>query len=495
MRILLMSMPDVIPIIIHETALHMPNLGIATVGANLPSHHQVYIADLVRKRRDVTGYLHKILIKIQPDVVGLSAMAWQYATCTRLMKLIKSILPRVSIVIGGYHATLMYDEISESPESAYIDFMVRGEGEIVFARLLNALEGIEAFENIGSLSYKRNGRFVHNDRTENIDLSTLKPPIRDHRRLTGGYHMLFSKIEVMETSRGCTRACNFCSMKHMYGRTFRAFPVHRILKDLDDIYYRRKTRMVFIADDNFVLRPGHAIQVSEAITRRGYRNLRLIVQADCVTMAASENMVRKMGEAGFSTIFLGIENVSDKNLGVINKGRIVEASRQAVKLCHKYGMMVIAGMVFGFPDDDEHDIIRNYEFLKDVGADAAYCQILTPYLKTKLREKLLEAGLVTNEHDYSYYNGIFANVKTRYLDSRQLQYLFWLHRQKVIGWWDPSDYVKRHNRSWVKTWQHIVKPMMKFFVDRRTEKYGWYKRYERELARWKSLNEYRGLSD
>ena len=55
----------------------------------------------------------------------------------------------------------------------------------------------------------------------------------------------------------------------------------------------------------------------------------------------------------------------------------MEMSRKAVALCHKYGIMVVGGMIFGFPDDDEEDIIKNYRFLKSTGADSYYCQMLT----------------------------------------------------------------------------------------------------------------------
>ena len=64
---------------------------------------------------------------------------------------------------------------------------------------------------IPSLSYGRDGQWVHNPRGGNLDLRTLKLPIRDKRRLIWGYHMIYSKIELVETSRGCTRSCNFCT--------------------------------------------------------------------------------------------------------------------------------------------------------------------------------------------------------------------------------------------------------------------------------------------
>ena len=130
-------------------------------------------------------------------------------------------------------------------------------------------------------------------------MSTLKLPIRDQRRLTWGYHIIYSKIELMETSRGCTRSCNFCSMKHMYGRTFRTYPISRVLADLDDIYFKRKTKWVFITDDNMVLNPGRVVELCDAIIARKYQGLNLVVQADCISMATNEPMVAKMAQAGF----------------------------------------------------------------------------------------------------------------------------------------------------------------------------------------------------
>ena len=113
-------------------------------------------------------------------------MAWQYDTCIQLIKLIKKVLPEVKIAIGGYHATLMNEEIAESSESRSIDFMIRGEGEEAFRRLVNALAGNDRLEDIPSLTYKNGNRFIHNPRGENLDLSVLKLPIRDKRRLTWG---------------------------------------------------------------------------------------------------------------------------------------------------------------------------------------------------------------------------------------------------------------------------------------------------------------------
>ena len=493
MKIVLLSMPDVAPVIMHESAFHMPNLGIAGIGANVDEKNEVYIVDLIRKRRHVRRYLTRVLLKIKPDLVGLSSMTWQYDTCVKLAKLIKTLLPGVKVAVGGYHATLMYKEIAEGRETQWIDFLIRGEGEEAFKRLVRALEGEDRIEAIPSLSYNIGGKFVHNPKGELLDLSRLKLPIRDKQRLTWGYHIMNHKVEVMETSRGCTGNCNFCSIRHMYGRSFRPFPVERVMTDVDDIYFKRKARWIFVSDDNFVLDPKRVIDLCDAIIARRYRNLYFVVQADCVTMARNEEMVRKMALAGFKSVFLGMESASKKNLKAARKGDILDASRKAVRNCHKHGIMVVGGMIFGFPDDGEPEIIENYRFLKSTGADTAYCQILTPYPKTEIRQDLLDQGLVTNALDYTRYNGMWANVKTRKLDAEALQYLFWRHEQTVMGWWNPSDRLREQGRFWTGIWIHFLKPLMKVVVRRSQKKYGWEGRFQREMDHLATVNRFRDL--
>jgi len=495
MKILLMSMPDAAAIIMHESAFHMPNIGIASLGANIDAGHQVYIADLIRKRGNVREFVTRTLLKIRPDVVGLSAMAWQYRTCLKLARLVRRLLPAAKIVIGGYHATLMYEEIAASPESEVIDFIVRGEGEEAFRRLINALEGKDRCEDIPSLSFRGTGGFVHNPRGGLLDLSTLKIPIRDRRRLTDGYHIMISKVEVIETSRGCTRACNYCSMNHMYGRTFRPFPLARILADIDDIYTNRRTRWIFVSDDNFVLDPARVMEICDAVIARNYRNLCFTVQADCITISRNEEMVRKLAQAGFKVLFLGIENVSQRNLKMAGKGDIVAASRKAMALCHKYGIMIVAGAMFGFPEDTEEDIVANYQFLKSIEADTIYCQIVTPYPKTGMRRHLLDEGLVTNPDDFTRYNGMWANVRTRHLSSEELQYLVWYHQNQVMGWWEPSERVRARGPVWTAIWRYAFRPYLKVRLGRLLKSHGWRGRFELHYQRMAAANRFPDLED
>ena len=100
---------------------------------------------------------------------------------------------------------------------------------------------------------------------------------------------------------------------------------------------------------------------------------------------------------------------------------------------------------------------------------------------------------MTNPRDYKWYNGIWANVKTRHLDEQQLQYLVWLHRQKIIGWWEPSERAKRQGRLWVPIWTYAFRPMIRFLLGRRLKKLGWEGRYRLDMKRQAGVNVFKDL--
>src|SRR4029453_17740965 len=101
--------------------------------------------------------------------------------------------------------------------AAAVDFIVRGEGELTFAALVHALETRSSLGEIAGLSWRDGDRFVHNPDRHVSDLARLRPPNRAARRLTG-YTFMGRPVDVLETSRGCTFDCSFCSIIEMRGR-------------------------------------------------------------------------------------------------------------------------------------------------------------------------------------------------------------------------------------------------------------------------------------
>jgi len=425
-----MSMPDCAP---HFNARRWraPNLAISSIAGNIVGHN-VYIADLILRRERITETVKELIAKYCPNVVGLTAMSFQFATARRIASLIKNLNKDIKIVLGGYHATLMYDEISKSDESAPFDFLVRGEGDLCFNELLDAVSRKRTIESVPGVTFRNNGGFIHNPPRPLEDLSKIKLPDRS-KRIWKGYQYYNFTLDIVESSRGCVMPCNFCSMDKMYGKTFRRFSVERILADISNAKQQGANFIVF-SDDNFTLDIKGFETLCDAIVDAGHNDIRYIIQASSTGIASSKTLVEKMARAGFRIVFLGIENVSEENLRLMKKGNIIEKTKLAVQRLHEQNIMIVGGMIIGNPNDREEDIARNYEFFVDLQIDFFADQILTPYPKTGMRDELLNAGLITNTGDYSRYNCFWANIKTNYLEPDDLQFLRWKYNKKYANY-------------------------------------------------------------
>jgi len=426
MRVLLFSMPDTMPWTT-STMSRWPNLGLCSLAANAPSH-EIVVADLCCRRKNVAAGVHEAMKAVEPDLVGLSAMTFQYHTAKNVARIVREDYPGVKVVLGGYHATLLFRELGEGPDAPLFDFLVRGEGERTFRLLLDTLDSRRTPTGVRGISHRENGRFVHNEPAGLLDLRKVEMPARTNR-LWQSYGDIFWRTEMVETSRGCTLRCNFCSMQGMYGRTYREYPMPRVI---EDIRRARKlgANVIGFVDDNITLKPGRLETLCEEIVRAGCNDVKYFIQASSRGIASSPRVAEKMARAGFKIVFLGVENVSPKNLAFMHKGQIGQASRKAIDYLHDNDIVVIGGIIIGQPDDDVEDVAMNYGFLAAQGVEYYLDQILVPYPATELRAELLRRNLVTNPSDFRYYSGYWANVRTRRLSTNELQFLRWRYHSK-----------------------------------------------------------------
>jgi len=492
MNVLLFSMPDRHPYI-GKREYEPPSLGLSSIAGNLDRRHPVWIADLAVRKWSVRSSVRRCLRKYKPDIIGLSSMTFQYYTARRIARLIKQERPGTLIVLGGYHATTMYRELTDSPEAEVLDFVFRGEADHGFNELLDALEGRRSIESVSGLSWKRGGVFHHNPHRPLEDLATIALPDRDHR-VSEFYHYYFDKTDAIETSRGCLHRCSFCSMNQMYGLTFRRYTIDRVLRDVQDTHRKRRFRRtghILICDDNITLDIPRFMDICDGI---GALKLpvQFLVQASCAGIARDPALPKKMADAGITMVFLGIENGDEDNLQQMKKGKIVGVTRTAVHRLTDAGIIVIGGLINGLPDDDVAAIRRNYQYFVDLGIGTILDQLITPYPGTEMRRDLLNAGLVTNRFDFQWYNGCWPQVRTRHLTSKQLMFEKWKARREIVEDWRPSAQVKEHYPYFAAFYEYLIRPIIRFNERRMDRMHGEIGRYKRQMRQWARLNDYFG---
>lgn len=232
MNILLMSMPDVCPGY-PSYVMKTPNIALSSIAANLDRRHKVTIADLILKRQNLRKSLIESLKESNPEIVGLSSMTYQYNTALRVAKFIKNYNPHIKIAFGGYQATLLFKEIANSDDGQYFDFIFRGESDLSFNEAVDKLENGEDLKTVHGLSFRKNKKFTHNRKRKLEDLNQIKSPDRSSR-LWKGYHIMGIPVDLIESSRGCTMACNFCNIRNMFGKSFRKYEIPRIIVDIEN---------------------------------------------------------------------------------------------------------------------------------------------------------------------------------------------------------------------------------------------------------------------
>jgi len=455
MNVLLLSMPDSFE---HMPAIGMriPNGALASIAGNVDRHHRVSIADLILVQARVKETIHRLMSELQPDLVGLSVMTFQRHTALAVARLVRALRPATRVVVGGYDPSLAPDAYQTSSD---VEFIVRGEGEHTFRDLLRALEGQTDLRGVAGLSYRTATGWSHNADRPIARLATepLALPNRAARVLDG-YTLLGRGVDVVETSRGCTYDCSFCSIIEMRGRNFHPYPVERVIADIADAR-RHGARAIFLVDDNITLDVHRFEELCRAIVDAGMQDTDYIVQAMTAPIAQhGTTLAPLMRQAGFRYVFLGIENVLDQDLAFLkakaknarrDHGRTVgNATIEAIDHLHRNGLYVVGGLIVGNPDDNRESIEANLAFARQY-VDWPYIQHPTPYPRTPMTREFRERNLIVDE-DVSHYDGTTAVVRTEHVPALEIEFMRWraerwmkLHHMPVAFRHSPG-FVLRH---------------------------------------------------
>ena len=443
MRILLLSMPDSFE---HTSSItmRMPNGALGSLAGNVDPHHEVACADLILAQRDVRGTVERLLHSHRPDIVGLSIMTFQRRTAQRIAALVRALAPEARLVVGGYDPSLASDVYTAPPWD--VDAIVRGEGDITFRELVRSYERNAEPSDVSGVTWRDADGFHRNPDRSASSLSGEEVRLpRRSARVLDGYTFLGRPIDVVETSRGCTYDCSFCSIIEMRGRNFHTWPVERVIADILDAK-RRGARAIFLVDDNITLNVRRFESLCQAMVDAGVNDIDYLVQAMTSSIATGgDRLAGLMKRAGFRYVFLGIENVLDEDLQFLKAAaknakreggrRTGNAAVDAIESLHRNGLYVIGGLIVGNPGDTPASIEANLAFARRY-VDWPYIQHPTPYPGTPMTRDFHDRNLIVNDRPEEY-DGTTAVVRNEHLEAEQIEYLRWRAERwmKVRHFW------------------------------------------------------------
>lgn len=304
------------------------------------------------------------------DLVAITVNTPNASHCYRMAERFRA--RGAKVVMGGPHVTLRPAEAAP-----HCDYLVLGEAEETWPRFLDDFH-----------QGRPQARYVC---PRAPVLRGLPIPRRDLIR-----RRYYTKGAVFAT-RGCPYSCAYCNLKQIYQDGFRTRPVPEVIADIRSMH---NPYFVFW-DDNFFGDTAYATTLMEAL--RGLRR-RWAAQVS-IDRCADAELLRLARAAGCLYLFIGLESFSKKGLASVGKGfNQVARYRQAIKLIHRHGISVQAGIMFGFDADTREvfaDTLRACEML---GIDGVTVSVLTPLPGTRVHEEMKHQGRLLTEN-WEYYNG------------------------------------------------------------------------------------------
>ncbi|MFQ5456666.1 MAG: radical SAM protein [Nitrospirota bacterium] len=321
------------------------------------------------------------------DLVGISVMTFlaprAYEIADRFRK------RGVHVVLGGIHPSLLPDEAKEHADSVVI-----GEAEEIWPALIKDFK-------VGDLK-----PFYKMERYP--DLKNL--PFQRRDLLKKGAYMTENCVQ---TTRGCPFNCEFCSVTQFCGNTYRYRPIEEVIKEVETL----DGNFVAFVDDNIAGNREYAKRLFSAL-----KPLKKIWGSQgSLTMTNDPELMRLAAESGCVSMFVGIETISQENLKNANKNfnRAQEYEKQ-IKIFHDHGIMVNAGMIFGFDHDDETIFEDTVEFLEKNMVELTLFNILTPLPGTRLHKRMAAEGRIIDK-DWAHYDGRHVVFKPTILSPEALE--------------------------------------------------------------------------
>lgn len=330
------------------------------------------------------------------DYLLLSAITRTAPQTLELAQEYKKANPKGKVILGGPHATFLPEETIEKGA----DIVVRNEGDATLVELLDALEKNHSPEGISGVSYRRNGDIIHEkDRSflTEEELSRLPlPHYEDETRKK-------TWVSVMETSRGCPRKCEFCSVHVFCGSKYRRKTNDSIERELRYIEHDGNPHLFFRDDDFVGNRMANTKDLLNSKEMAGIRRKIGGFSAQLpVSSANDENFLQLLKKAKCFAVYLGIESINDKTLKSLGKkGSNAEMNKEAVRRFRENKIWVHGMMIVG-DEDTKESLEETIRWASD-NLDSVQFFAPVPLPGTEFTRRMEKEGRILTR-DYSLYD-------------------------------------------------------------------------------------------
>lgn len=415
----------------------------------------------------------------RPVLVGISSMTGiQIQGGLEGARAVRSIDPSVPLVWGGVHPSLCPDT---TLKDALCDIVVVGEGEITLIELADCLVSREDLTQVRGIGFKREGKSHFTQGRPMIeDLDRIPRP--DYGLVDMQYYFTTApttsqrQLQVV-TSRGCPYDCEFCYNLKFNERRFRHHSAERTVSDIAYLSRKFGVHAIFIEDDYFFGNPRRVEEICELLL---LEDLNLLIQVPCridYLHRKDPEVLKKLYQAGFKELWIGIESGSEKRLKEIMKRNTLDQVRNVNQLLARSDVYAKFGFMAGFPNEERQETLETVDFMFELAsqnqnAGLAPVAIYTPYPGTTLYDKArLVYGMKFPNSLEGWSRFHFARNNNPFLSGRQKKFI---SKVNVM-----SRFFER--KAFERFSQNRFKPLLMFLFDM-------YYRYLRVRLRWRCFS-------
>ncbi len=326
--------------------------------------------------------IEEAIKEYRPDVIGFSIVHANRWGGIDIARIAKRIFPDVKIVFGGIGSTFLWEHLLTHFKE--IDYIVLGEGEYTFLRLIQCIErrDYKSISEIKGIAFREGNKIVKTDNPEIIhNLDELPMPSR------------YFKFQHLSSSRGCPANCTFCGSPRFWGRRVRFHSPEYFVSQLEQLYNKGIT-FFYISDDTFTMRKDRVIHICRKIIEK---DLKISWFAISRVNYVDEEILYWMRKAGCIQISYGVESGSEKIRDLLNKRIKTEDIKRAFELTNKYGILARAYFIYGSPGENWKTIQDTIDLIHEIKPLSVIFYILDIFPGTALYDDLKRRKKLSDE--------------------------------------------------------------------------------------------------
>ncbi|MGD9276221.1 MAG: radical SAM protein [Candidatus Pacearchaeota archaeon] len=367
------------------------SLGIEYLSAVLKKHgHKTDLILEYPEEKNFKDRLYKRINEFNPDFIGFSVVTDDYSWASKTAKIIKEEYS-IPIIFGGIHVTSCPEEVISNN---FVDYIVRGEGDAALLEIINNPKNTK----IKNMWTKKGGKIIKNP---------IRPLVTDLDSLPFPDRMLFHKeapylsdVYHCMTSRGCPFHCTYCFnnfMKKLYkdkGSWLRRRSVENVIEELKIMNKNLNYKQILFVDDSFT---SNAKWLKEFL-KRYKKEINVPFKIIAHPLLINEEIVSLLKKGGCIRIQLGVQTPIEKiRKEICKRHDSNKAIEKAIKIIHKYKIMVQIDHIFGLPSEKVKDYEKGIEFYIRLKPSFISSFFLQYYPNTEIINVGKEYGLVTDE--------------------------------------------------------------------------------------------------